>query len=71
MIVELDIFDTNNARVIGDTMVFDGTAIPVPNVGEAVLVNTQSWTVKERQFAYSHHKINVMLWCEGPKEQAS
>jgi hypothetical protein len=68
MIVELDIFDMNGASVTPDTLVFNSTSIPVPNVGEDVVIALQKWTVRERQFGYSHHKIKVILSCEGPKE---
>lgn len=67
MVVELNIFDMNNNRLTGEVLTFDGTSIPLPNVNESIKVGSEVWTVKTRRFEYSHHKIEVSLWCEGPK----
>lgn len=68
MIVELEILDMNKERVTNDEMIFDGSSIPVPNAGEDVTIDTAKWTIKTREFSYSHSRIKVTLWCEGPKQ---
>jgi len=67
--IELEFLDLSKTRLHIEDMHYT-TAVPIPNIGEKVVVEGHSYVVEQRDFFYlSGGDIVVSFWCEDPRDK--
>lgn len=68
MTIELEFLDSSKTRLHTEVL-FYNYGVPIPNVGEKVVVEGHVYVVKQREFMYLHDgNIAVSFWCEDPSD---